>query len=114
MALKFTKGNQGFLSAFDETKQVIHLQISIDAKARKAVPFSKSGKNKTIATTHGNTQMHGVTVGLNVYGSDAPEQPIANIWLPAPVISTGVFLLCDINALRGHRPAQIVALCIYS
>ncbi len=70
MALKFTKGNHGFLMAHDADKDVIHLQIPIGDKARKDAPFSKSGKNKVIASTHGNTQVHGVTLGLNCYASE--------------------------------------------
>lgn len=66
-ALKFTKGNHGFEMAVEE--DALHIRIPLTAAARKAAPMSASGKNKVIASTHGNIQAGGVTLGLNCYTS---------------------------------------------
>lgn len=43
------------------------LTIDIGKASLEAAQPSASGKNKTVASTHGNTQIEGVTIGVNCY-----------------------------------------------
>lgn len=43
------------------------LTIDISKASVEAATLSASGKSKVVASTNGNTNMEGVTVGLNCY-----------------------------------------------
>ena len=68
-SLTFAVVNHGLKIASNEEE--IHIIIPIGSKARKSAPMSASGKNAVIASTHGNIQVAGVTLGLNCYAPKA-------------------------------------------